>query len=296
MAWVTIDAMNEHWSEARVDAAIIADGAVTIATRNVEGLTLAIPPGWAPFDITQPVSLSIDGQDHRGPRPESDRSWTCRLSRQGDDWVIGGEEPTGLCKRHDLQGPIDDAFMDAFVFVCPTGKAAHPAVESWSKAELDRAIEHWRRHFRGNARVKDDTALTDHDIANANLVLWGDPSSNAVLRRIVDKLPIGWNANEVVVGDKRYPSEQHGVVLIYPNPLNPRRYVVLNSGFTFRDYDYLNNARQVAKLPDWSIVDLRTAPGSRFPGKIVDADFFDEHWALKAPREAASNIEAPGEQ
>ena len=45
-------------------------------------------------------------------------------------------------------------------------------------------------------------------------------------------------------------------VLIYPNPLNPKRYVVLNSGFTFREYDYLNNARQVPKLPDFAVVDV----------------------------------------
>ena len=42
-------------------------------------------------------------------------------------------------------------------------------------------------------------------------------------------------------------------MLIYPNPLNPKQYVVLNSGFTFREYDYLNNARQVPKLPDWAV-------------------------------------------
>ena len=68
--------------------------------------------------------------------------------------------------------------------------------------------------------------------------------------------------------------------LIYPNPLNADRYVVLNSGFTFREYDYLNNARQVPKLPDWAIVDLRTPPNSRAPGKIVAADFFNESWEL----------------
>ena len=71
-------------------------------------------------------------------------------------------------------------------------------------------------------------------------------------------------------------------ILICPNPLNPQRYVVLNSGFTYREYDYLNNARQVPKLPDWAIVDAATPPNSRFPGKIVDADFFDEKWSLKA--------------
>ena len=39
-----------------------------------------------------------------------------------------------------------------------------------------------------------------------------------------------------------------------------------------------NNALQTPKLPDWAIVDLRTAPGPHWPGKIVDAGFFDESW------------------
>jgi dienelactone hydrolase len=288
MAWVTIDSLDEHWSQARVNAELVGDGGVTVKTENVQALTLAFPSGWAPFDLTQPVSLSIDGQDLRGPRPESDRSLTCSVHRHGDEWVVGVEPVAGLRKQHDLQGPIDDALMDAFVFVRPTLKGAHPAVESWTRAEFDRAVEHWRRQFRGDAQVKDDTAVTDDEMASANLVLWGDPSSNAVLKKIADKLPIGWNADEIKVGQRRYPAGEHGLIMIYPNPLNPRRYVVLNSSFTFRDYDYLSNARQVAKLPDWAVIDLRTAPNSRYPGKIVDADFFDEHWKLKAAREEAS--------
>jgi hypothetical protein len=265
MAWMTIDGMDEHWEEARVDAAIVGDGAVTIDAKNVQALTLAIPSGWAPFDVTEPVTISINGQDVRGPRPGSDRSWICPLRRLDDQWLVEEEPVAGLRKRHDLQGPIDDAFMDAFVFVRPTGKAAHPAVESWTRAELERAIEHWRRHFRGDARVKDDTAVTDDDIASLNLVLWGDPSSNALLGKIADRLPIGWNTREITVGEKRYPGDQHGLVLIYPNPLNPKRYVVLNSSFTFRDYDYLNNARQVPRLPDWGIVERWGLKKSRDP-------------------------------
>ena len=37
--------------------------------------------------------------------------------------------------------------------------------------------------------------------------------------------------------------------------------------------------------PDWAIVDLRVPPNSRYPGKIVDADFFNEAWALKPQTE-----------
>ena len=83
------------------------------------------------------------------------------------------------------------------------------------------------------------------------------------------------------MGDRVFDAENHIPVMITPNPLNPERYVVLNSGFTFREYDYLNNARQVPKLPDWAVVDLRTPPDSRVPGKIADADFFGEKWELK---------------
>ena len=67
----------------------------------------------------------------------------------------------------------------------------------------------------------------------------------------------------------------------YPNPLNPKRYIVLNSSFTYREYDYLNNARQIPKLPDWAIIDLSERPGTQRPGKIVDAGFFGERWELK---------------
>ena len=85
-----------------------------------------------------------------------------------------------------------------------------------------------------------------------------------------------------MVGDKKYDGKTHVPIMIYPNPLNPERYIVLNSGFTYREYDYLNNARQVPKLPDWAVADISQPVTSRAPGKIVDAGFFGERWELKA--------------
>jgi hypothetical protein len=207
------------------------------------------------------------------------------LHRGRDGWRLGKRLESGLRKQHNLQGPIDDAFLDRFLFVKPTGKPWHELSGKWSAAELERAIEHWRRHFRGIAQVKDDTAITPEDMASANLILWGDPSSNAVLKQLADKLPIRWTAEQIAVGERKYPSDKHALVAVYPNPLSPNRYVVLNSSFTFRDYAYLNNARQVAMLPDWAVVDLSAPPNSIWPGKIADADFFDETWQLKTSPE-----------
>ena len=64
------------------------------------------------------------------------------------------------------------------------------------------------------------------------------------------------------------------------NPLNADKYIVLNSGFTFREYDYLNNARQVPKLPDYAVIDLNIPVSSRLPGGIATAGFFGERWEL----------------
>jgi len=55
----------------------------------------------------------------------------------------------GLAKRHGLQGPIDDAFMDSFLVVRPTGKPLAERVGRWVQAELAHATNEWRRQFRG---------------------------------------------------------------------------------------------------------------------------------------------------
>ena len=164
--------------------------------------------------------------------------------------------------------------------VKPTGKAINDKVGQWTAGEMDHAVKAWRAQFRGEARVKSDADVTDADIAAHNLVLWGDPSSNKVLAKIADKLPIKWSAEGVQVGKQAFKPEGHALTMIYPNPLNPKRYVVLNSGFTFREYDYLNNARQIAKLPDYAVIDLATPPNARAPGAIATAGFFDDDWKL----------------
>jgi hypothetical protein len=287
MNWVVVDGLEQHWERASVDADLsggILDNSVRIATRNVSALTLSFEPGLCPLDNTRPPRVFIDGSKPSAPRVLSDRSWTASFRKVGSRWELV-EEPedySKLRKRHGLQGPIDDAFTDSFLMVRPTGKPLNAKVGAWATGEMDRAIEQWRRHFRGDARVKDDHAVTEADMAAHHLVLWGDPSSNQLLAKIADKLPVQWDKREVKVGKETFPAASHVAVLICPNPLNPRKYVVLNSGFTFREYDYLNNARQVPKLPDYAVVNVGVPASSRAPGGLVAAGFFNERWEWTA--------------
>ena len=201
-------------------------------------------------------------------------------SKAGGKWGLASDDAASLRKRHDLQGPIDDAFMDSFLNVRPTGTPMNEMVWKWSESEREHAAKLWRTQMRGDAPTKDDTAITDADIARNNLVLWGDPQSNKVLARIADKLPIRWTAQSVTVGDRTYPAATNAPVMVYPNPLNPGKYVVINSGITFREYAQPNNSLQVAYLPDYAVVDVTTPPDVRWPGRIAVAGFFGEKWEL----------------
>ena len=172
--------------------------------------------------------------------------------------------------------------MDSFVMVRPTGQPLNAAVAKWVNTELAEAAFQWRRYFRGEPRVKDDAAITEADIAANNLILWGDPSSNKLLARIADQLPIRWTAKGIVVGNKTYDATKHVPVFIFPNPLNPARYVVINSGFTFPQFAAASNSLQTPKLPDWAILDMSVPVAERIGGKgVVAANFFGERWEIK---------------
>ena len=256
MKWLTVDALDRHWERSTVDATITARNDIGLKTENVAALTIDIPAGTAPFDPSMPITITWNGKSINDAKQQSDRSF---------HWA--SPAPTGLAKRHGLQGPIDDAFLTRFIFVRPTGTPQSPETAGWAKTELERAIHEWRRVFRGEPIVKDDTAITAEDIAGANLVLWGDPGSNKIYSRIASKLPLAWPSQA------KYAAE-----FVAPNPENPARYVVINSGFTFRESANSSNARQLPKLPDWAIVDTATPADENWPGRIVDAGFFNEAW------------------
>ncbi len=286
MAWVTVDALTEHWEPGRVTAQLPdGDRLLRVEADGVEALTLEFGPGDAPFPVHQPVRVAFAGTDNtvilESTRPGTDRSWKASFHRKNGVWRTGPDLTAGLRKRHGLQGPIDDAFMDSFMMVLPTGTPLNTAAGNWVKSESTRAIEHWRRHYRGDARQKSDKDVSEADIRDHNLVLWGDPSSNQLLAKLASSLPIRWEKDRIVVGEQAFATDTHVPILVFPNPLNPTRYVVLNSGFTFRDYDYLNNARQTPKLPDWAIINLRQAPNAWTPGGISAAGFFGERWELR---------------
>lgn len=276
--WVSIESLGQHWQRAGVDAQIVSNG-WRIATSNVVAFVVEPAPMLATH--ASPLVAEIDGQ-RVAVRSSDNAQKSVRFERRGGKWAHrDATQDQALRKVHGLQGPIDDAFMDSFLMVRPTGAPLNEKLGSWVSTELARATNEWRAQFRGEARVRDDSAVTDADIAAHHLVLWGDPSSNRLLARILPKLPLRWDSKIVKLAGNDYAANVAVPVLIFPNPINPKRYVVLNSGFTFWREGAASNAQQTPKLPDYALLAMDKA--STTEALVLNAGFFDEQWKAVRP-------------
>lgn len=279
MHWLRVTGLGEHWVEARVDAeidaAVPAARSVTLTTRNVTSLRLVSPDR---ENFSGSLSVKIDGQSLSG----GGAGKAVLLINEAGQWRVGpAAEPPGLRKRPGLQGPIDDAFTAPFLHVLPDEPCANSAVDAWVKWESRHQRDRWRWLMRGDVRQRKASEVTPDDIKNFNLILWGDAAANSITARVLPLLPVKWRAEGIDVGARKFSGQTLVAVCIHPNPLNPERYVVLNSGLTFREAHSKTNSLQNPRLPDWAVIDIATPPDDRQPGKVLDAGFFGERWEVK---------------
>ncbi len=280
--WVRILGLQRHYDKALVDAEKTEDG-FKVKTENVRVLRLTAPQG-----VLQDLTVAIDGQQVTArPWGTAGGPGSVYLRRQGDRWAAvlpqrliteGGRRPE---KGPGLQGPIDDAFTDAFLCVRGTGTAWHEATQQYADANLRRFRAEWSKYWRGELPVKDDTDVTSEDITDKHLVLFGDPSSNSLIGHVLDGLPLQWTKETIALAGKQYPAALHVPVLIHPSPLNASRYVVLNTGHTFRAADYVGtNALLYPRLGDYAVLRLAATAQDPLGVEVATAGLFDEYWQI----------------
>jgi hypothetical protein len=153
---------------------------------------------------------------------------------------------------------------------------------------LKRFSYEWRRHYRGDLPVKNDTDITEDDVRRFNLILFGDPGSNRWISQILPQLPITWTRDTLQVGTERHSAAEHGVQLIYANPLPGAdgHYVVLNSGHTYHDAELRFSYMVFPRLGDWAVLRVDnnslTAANNQVAETVLTSGFFDEHWQIPA--------------
>ncbi len=283
--WLRVLGLEEHYARAEVEADVADDGSLDV--KGPKNVTLfSVRP---PVPPKEGARLRVGGRD-LGPLPRGEgRPRELFVRRRGDRWELAAGPVVPEGKRPGVQGPIDDAFTAPFLCVRGTGKPWNPAVQAWAEASLKRFAYEWRRYFRGELPVKDDTAVTEDDVRGRNLILFGDPGSNRWIEKVLPRLPLRWTRDEVRLGEDRYPAADHAPALIQPSPFAEGRYVVLNSGHTFHEKELASlNYLLFPRLGDWAVLKVGDKvpkdPSGPLQESTVRAGFFDERWQLPPAR------------
>lgn len=280
--WVTIEEMGELYKPALVEASVDeAKDVLKVKTDNVAVLQLG-------RDLADDVE--IDGD--RLPLVSAAEGLLpgVYFENTGSHWSVLGynaslafPKNSETRKRHNLQGPIDDAFMQPFVCVRGTGAPWNEAHAAWSAWTLERFEAEFDKWFRGKVPIVNDADVTNELLAEKNVIVFGDPGSNSLLAKIAERLPVRWTREALEVNGRMYDPTTHGVSFIYPNPLNPRRYVVVNSGHTFHKADFeKSNAWLFPRLGDIAVQKFEKVDAGGYRETVEWADFFDGSWRLRA--------------
>jgi hypothetical protein len=273
--WLELLELEKHYQRAEFRGSVTRDD---LDVSDASNITC--------FAIHRPLSkLRIGGAEIAIPPHRLGEALV--FSRSNGTWQCDGlrDEVTLHGKRPGLQGPIDDAFATPFLCVRGTGTPWNAEVNAWAAASLRRFEFEWARYMRGDLPVKDDIEVTDADVRDKHLILFGDPGSNAWIAKALPKLPVSWSRDEVRFGEQVQSSKDHAPVFICASPLASDRYVVINSGHTFHEKEFAAfNYLLFPRLGDWAL--MKVTPGAEqwqpssatFPEEVIRAGYFDEEW------------------
>ncbi|MGE0790032.1 MAG: extensin family protein [Sandaracinaceae bacterium] len=276
--WVTVTRFERYPELGRVHAAV-ADRQLTIETDNI--LELAIDMRDVPL-ADGDTRIEIDGTAvYSGPR--ANLGHEVHIAKNADGaWGLGFLPPAeGLEKIPRLSGPMSDAYHDRIIHVYGT---QHDDNARALRRTAELGAQGWPVGVWSlRQTVVADTDVTPEMMRSAHLALYGSPGDNAVLERMMDRLPIRLEDGALVMDNgRRFEGRDVGVRYIYPNPEAPGRYVLVHAGLSA---DAVSRTRNLPDfVPDYVVYDRRSS-GSR-PRLIMGrnsplaAGYFDRFWQL----------------
>ena len=200
-------------------------------------------------------------------------------------------------KVHGLAGPLSDLYYEPFLIVTATQGRENQAISA-ARREAEAIRDKGLRGVRFyDVPIRTDREITAADIDKYHLLLVGTAESNLLLGRIQHQIPVRVEDHAVIIGARRFPGDDVGFRLIYPNPLNPRRYVVVCAGVTYKGLEGLGSItapnwgwNTAVSEPDLLLTDRRSR--GLYP-RYLAALIFNHQWQWEDRGTVLGRLEVP---
>jgi hypothetical protein len=194
--------------------------------------------------------------------------------------------PAALRKTTKLPGSINDLFNTPFAVVVGTS-SKDPRTRELCRARGEQFKKAWEQWQKYPPRYFLDTEITPAEIAKYSLILIGGADANGVTAKLAAGIPLKVSGETITVGTGRDARSFHapdaGVQLIYPNPRNPERYVLVAAGTSPMALGYVAPAPR--NLVEWDfVIDDGHVPAfkqwSTLERTRVASGMFDQNWRI----------------
>ena len=280
--WITFDAFTPG-TLAQVDAQFSGGNKLKINTENLRVFTLQLE-GHALFNKELPLSVTIDGGTL-----EVTVDKTVTFLKTANGWESGDFYPPALSKRKGVEGPMMDVVSTRHIYVYGTGGNPSEAELARRRQQAEKAAEWslYRGEFLGRVmvfpRILSDREVRSSDLQEANLILFGDKTTNSLIERYSSFLPLHLND----------ASGDFGLAYVFPIG---NRYVLINSGRSILDAP--ESDKQITGLSRIVSVPILYALG-KFEDyvlfsreEVVAHGRFDDQWQL--PEDAVARMKETG--
>ena len=261
--WAEITAFERWGNPAEVRAEVTDGNTIELMTDNVKDVVIHFPT--PRLDEKKPVTLRWNGKV----------VYEGKIGNPGQWSSAEATVPTGVHKAGHRWGPIKEVFNGPHILVFGTKGTDRSNTRLQNNAV--RMAEEWSRFADGVPTIKPDSEVTEEDIERFNLVLFGDENQNEIVARLREQLPFTVKEGEYAIAGNTYRGDDIGFMMVYPNPLNSGRSVLIQSGLFWGDALPINHKFDL--LPDYIVYNDKVDYSDKTNEYLV-AGFFDTNWKL----------------
>jgi RNA polymerase sigma factor (sigma-70 family) len=109
----------------------------------------------------------------------------------------------------------------------PNAIFTYPDGDETTLRYLEDVLKMFARNMGPGRTIKSDRELTEQDIQTRTIYIYGSPENHSFFRRVRDQLPIVFEDDGIVVGNKKFMGRDVGAIFVCPNPLNPENRLVV---------------------------------------------------------------------
>lgn len=270
--WVEIEEQEKPFFESRMEAKVTGSQ-IEINAKNIRQFNLSLSGGLIPLGE---IAFVINGEKI-GYNFRADEK--LHFSKKGSKFQIGELKPSPLKKSPNFYGPMKQAYFSPFVLVFGTKGDSVTSEVTLHQARLEAA--RWWRVGNGFTDILPDTEVTKEVMENYNLILYGGPNENSITSQLNGSLPVQIKDGIIFLDKKEIIGEPMAVEFIYPNPNNPRKFLLVHEGTGLDGLklsSFFNPVYSGAGLPDFMIFDDTVK--IKGWGGIRAAGFFDAKWKI----------------